>query len=321
MAFKAPTLIKTLGTSGFKAKIETNFEDIEDALVAVQNELPLVTSGSQVSNLAAIERMVRESGVFGTDSFVPQFTPDDTVKINHDIPGGKSACVIGGRYHETDEDFEPALSEVLPAIDGDYVLNLGARTLGSPLMKLLLEVDATDNDQDLTFWQFEVNRASSIFTVTNLRRIAKVLISRASWIQAFEFEHPLSYQYKGSLPKNGGPLETGIIIPWDCEITGGWARLRIPPVAHTEQVEVSVDFLVGDGTDALPIFAEAAEWGPDDGGVVRQLVQFSQPQQLAAGTYVFPEVVMSEVETTDFEAQAADLTAVILLRRIYHEIR
>jgi hypothetical protein len=318
LAFNPSTLVTDLGTSGFKNKLNSNFAKIQTDLNAISNELPKVAPREKAGSVAILGHLSEPDGVVGTESFGLTFSAT-AVTVTHGFDDGTSAAIMADRYYKTTQAFSKTFASIVSA-PGDYTVWFGVRALAAPLLEMLFELESTETEQDLTIWSFDLNLTGVTYTVTNLRRVATVLSSREAFTRVFTFEHPLTWHHAGLLPAGGGPFDTGIIVPWDCEVTGGYARLGTAPVQWTNADSVEVIVRTGGGTDADDLFTANAVWAPGDDGLVRTFSPLAEPMQLAAGTFVYPEVMVDEFVNTEVERQAADLSLTLLLRQIYQGV-
>lgn len=312
MAFSAPDLITDLSTTAYRAQLNANFLKIENALIEIQNELPLVAPIAFAANLSWIEKAIRSGGVIGRDSFVVSFSTDDELVITHDLPDGYSAAVINNRFHQTDAVFTKALSDVC-TIDGDYTLIFGLKSLGAPTTEMRLVVEDTDQDIDLPVWRFNVTRASDVYLVSNLHRVCDIVMSRQGFEDLHDFPHPLSWSYAGALPTSEGEFSTGFVVPWDCEVEGAYMRLATGP-HHTDGLTVDL-YVGGPGTDAISVLSAPASWSATDDGVVVTCSPVSERVQVLAGGFIYPYLVLADDSGT-----AANLSITLLLKRVYHTL-
>lgn len=323
MAFTPSTLVTVL-TNNFRAELNSNFSKIQTDLIAIGNELPRVVGNqSYVSNLSAIEPMIRAQGVVGKDSFQPLFNTDgDVFEIQHSSSVGFSSCVINSRFHNTSVSYTKNLSELCTG-DGTYDMVFGVQSKSAPMIEQKLLVAYTDEDSeiDLAIWRFQVLRSGTDYYVSNLRLACDTIASRESFSFVHDTPHPLTLAVPGDLPRAYGALSVGLIVPWDCQVDGAFMRLETGP-AQTDGV--SVDLVTGLASDAESVVAAPASWGVGDGGTVVELAAIAEPKQLAAGTYVYPCVTVPEQEPyTDgphVVPTAADLTVTLLVRRLPHAI-
>lgn len=314
MAFKAPTLEKDFTGTGVVTKLKGNFDAVERALIQIENTLPTIgtTSGT---NLMWVEQAVRSHGIIGHLSFIPSFNAEqDFLTVEHGLPDGFSACVMGNKYHQTQEEFSQDLKDVVTA-DGSYRVALGVRSRGAPAMDMIVELYDTNSVSDLHLYTFDVTRVGNDLHVENLRLVAPIILDRDAFRKVHDFDHALTMAYKGALPAYAGPLPVGIIVPWDCSVEGAFLRLETGP-AHTEGL--TIELWSGSGTDAFNVLGGNASWGSGQSRTIFEVAGKDEPQLLPAGSYVFPQIVYGE-GTTD--PQASDLTVTLVTRRIYHEIR
>ena len=318
--FSAPNLNTSPTT---KAELASNWAKSQTAFNSLQNLIPTVSVQRHGGNLQIADGLVEGDGVIGTDSFVPHFGTDNDFSVTHETPAGKSQCVFQKRLHETNTAFTAQLTDLI-ALNGDYVVNFGIKTLGGPNMSMHLEVEDTDQEQDLTIWQFDVNKNGLLYTVTGLRRQAVVLANRDTVTKAFEAEHPLTWQWDGALPIGGGGAigDTGIIIPWNAEIVKAYVRLGTPPAQHTDQSGLTVQLARFIGTNETSVLDGGATFTDrDEPGTVVEIPGLTEPPyQVPAGTYLYPWISAPELHLTDIPATAADLSITVLARRIYHEV-
>jgi len=313
-SYNAPTLVTSIDTDNYRSELNSNFTSIQAALISIENAIPSFGGRSTAGNLSVVDYLVIPDGVIGTDSFIVEFSTDeDEVSIRHDAPNGISACVIGDRYHESNVAWSKALSDVVSG-DGTYRLALGAQSFGSPTIELLLEEELTDLTQELTFWTFDVTIATGVYSVTNLRRKATVLIDRQSFDQVFTFQHALTFCHTGALPVAIGDIGIGVIVPWDAMVVGGWVHLSEAPV-NTDGGSVTIEIRDSDDTDGQNVFIDDASWAPAEDRTVRQLTADAEPTLVRAGTFLRPWI-----SAVDSGGAGFDLSGTILLQRVYHEI-
>lgn len=322
MAYTSPSLFTTMSATEFRSQIETNFSLIQTALDQIQTDLPGVSVQTPLTNMQAVEYMTRPNGFVGSDSFVPRFTTDfDGFAIEHASPLGVSAAVFSNKLHQTGEAFSKTFEEIGITTTGDYVVKFGLITRGSPIVEMKLELEDTDNLQELTLWKMDVNRNVNVFTVTNLRRESPVLVARSSFTEVYERPVPLSLTYTGVLPTVTGRLPVGLLMPWNCEVMGAKARIETPPASHTDQstLTISLDYILG--TDATPVVSTATFDERDGVGAIAEMNALTpEPFQLAESDYVYPNITVPEANLTDFPAQASDLTVTLLVKEIQHDV-
>ena len=321
MAFNAPDLITTLSTTNFRVELDSNFSLIETALAELQNAIPTSRLSAQ-TNLDVIDQLVVPTGIIGVDSFVPSISGGDTTfTIGHSTYDSASYCVIDQKFHSTNSPFTRTFESIGITGSGDYVVKFGVKTRGAPIIEQYLEIEDTDNLQDLTIWKMDVNRDVGTFTVSNLRFMSTYLVSVTNFTKTFDSDVPLCSQHPGVLPSYAGPLDTGILIPWDCEVQSAYVRLGAMPSGHTDATDVVIQMSYGSGTDTYNVLNNTATFAADTApGTVRTLTALSEPYQLAAGSFVRPEIVTAENANTDIPATAANLTVTLNVRRIYHDI-
>ena len=321
MAFNAPDLITSLSTTNFRVELNSNFSLIETALAELQNAIPTSRLSAQ-TNLDVIDQLVVPTGVIGVDSFVPTLAGDhSSFTIGHDTYDSTSYCIIDQKFHSTNVGFTRTFDSIGITGSGDYVVKFGVRTRGAPIIEQYLEIEDTDNLQDLTIWKMDVNRNVGTFTVSNLRFMTTYLVSVTNFTNVFEADVPLCFQYSGALPAYAGPLETGILIPWDCEVQKAYVRLGAMPTGHTDATDVVLQMSYGSGTDTYNIFSNTATFTAATApGTVRTLTAPAEPYQLAAGSFVRPEIITAETARTDIPPTAANLTITLQVRRIYHDV-
>lgn len=311
-SYVAPTLTTVLDSTGYRSEMDSNFSLIQQALIDIQNAIPSFGGRVTAGMLTLVDTLGVPSGVVGTDSFVPGFSTDsDAVDVFHNAPGGISSCVIGSRYHEYSTAWSKNLSEVVLS-DGTYEVALGARSLGSPAMELLLELEDTDKSQELTFFSMDVTRSGSSYSVANLRRVAPVLASRDSFTKVFEFHYPLTFHVAGALPTVAGDVPVGVVVPWDARVESAWFRLATAP-DNTDGV--TVELRDAADTDGSNVLASAATWSAGEDGRAVQVAGNGEPTIVAAGTFL-----RLWIAVPDGSGVAADLSCTVLLRRIYHDI-
>ena len=321
MSFVAPSLVTVIDPVNYQAQLDSNFNSIDLALVQIQNNLDVAKpSAGGVSKITWIDHVLNPDGVFGVDSFEMVFSSDDdTVTIQH--PDEGSGLIFDRVFFRTTTAFSKDLSTVVTS-DGTFRVALGVKTVGAPNMEIIVAQSAGDTGDadsliDLLLYDFDVTKASDVYTVTNIRRRAAILMNRDAFVKAIGQEIPLTLHVPGALPSTVGNLDEGLIIPWDCEVVRAYMRLRVAPT----------DSAVTDPTVRLEVFSNAAdtegevvtgfaEWLDTEDGLVRTLEGFLEPKQLLAGDFIG----INQIEA-DSDGAAADLTVTLLLKRIYHEIR
>jgi hypothetical protein len=319
MAFQSPDLNENISTV---AQINGNFTLIQTALNTLQNLIPRVQVQRLGGNIAWIDKQLRPDGVVGHQSFTPSFGTDwDSFAVFHNTPNGYSTVIIDEAIHETDVAFSQSFSSLI-TLDGTYEVVFGVRSRGTPICEMLLELEYTDKSQTLTIWTMDVTKSGAVWTVSNLRREAPVHMNRDSWEKTIDQQVPLTYQYEGTLPGVPGRLPTGILIPFDCEPMSAYMRLETPPAEYTDQGDVVIEIDRILDTDATNILGGSATFADSDGiGAIKTISGITPERpQLAAGTYVYPNLTSVETPLTDFPVQAAGLTITLLVRQIYHEI-
>jgi hypothetical protein len=321
MGFNAPDLVTSLSTTQFRTELNSNFTLIETAFAELQNAIPTSRLSAQ-TNLDVIDQLVVPSGIIGIDSFVPSLSSDHTTfSISHDTYDSKSYCVIDQIFHSADASFNKTFESIGISGSGDYVVKFGVRTRGAPVLEQHLEIEDTDNLQDLTIWKMDVNRDVGAFTVTNLRFESTYLVSITNFTNAFAADIPLTAKYSGLLPAYAYVYDAGILIPWDCEVQKAFVRLGTMPAGHTDASDVVIQLSYGSGTDTYNVLADQATFtAATPPGTVRTLNATSAPYQLSAGSFVFPEIVTAEAARTDIPPTAADLSVVLIVKRIYHMV-
>jgi hypothetical protein len=308
--FTAPTLIADVQTAG---EIRQDLNAIQTALIQIQNALPSV-SGASVgqSNLTWVERALVPDGMIGVDSFFPSFSTDmDSLVVEHRQEGDFSSCVISGLYHQTQETFEKAFSDIITG-DGTFPVVFAAKSMGYPSLAMKVLVEDTDNDYDLLLYRMDVTRSGSTWLVQNLRREATVLLDRGAFAATFDADFPLAFGLQGAIGTGAGQREAGVIAPWDCEVVGAYLRLGTAP---TETDGLEIEIRRGEGTDAESVCSGAALWSAGDGGTVMELSANTPQTQVSAGEWLHAHVTVGEAVSV-----AADLYVTVLVRRIWHPI-
>ncbi len=321
MSFKAPSLVTVVSSVNYQAQIDSNFSAIDLALIQIQNSLDVAkpTAGA-VSKLSWIDHSVDPDGVFGVDSFELVFSSDeDFLTVQH--PSNGSGAIVDRVLFSTTAAFTRDLSTVVSS-DGTFRIAVGIQTVGAPGLNIIVTESAGDTGDadaniDLLLYDFDLTKASDVFTVTNIRRRADILMNRDAFVKAIGQEIPLSLHIPGALPSTVGLLDEGMISPWDCEVIRAFMRLRVAPT----------DSAVTDPTVRLELFSNIAdtdgelvvgfaEWLDTEDGQTRTLEGFLETKQLLAGDFIG----VNQIEA-DSDGTAADLTVTLLLKRIYHEIR
>ena len=321
MSFEAPTLVVVIDPVNYQTQLDNNFTAIDLALIQIQNELNVAKpSAGGVSKISWLDHTLNPDGVFGVDSFEMVFSSDDDfLTIQHPVNG--SGAIVDSVLFNVTAAFTSDLSTVVTS-DGTFRVAVGLQVSGAPNASIIVsqsDGDTGDADAniDLVLYDFDVTKASDVFTVTNIRRRADILMNRDAFVKAIGQEIPLSLHIPGALPSIVGALDEGMIIPWDCEVIRAFMRLRVAPT----------DSAVTDPTVRLELFSNAsntegeivtgfAEWLDTEDGATRTLEGFLEPKQLIAGDFIG----VNQFEA-DSDGAAADLTVTLLLKRIYHEIR
>ncbi len=321
MSFVAPSLVTVIDPVNYQSELDSNFKSIDLALIQIQNNLDVAKpSAGGVSKITWIDHVLNPDGVFGVDSFELVFSSDDDfLTVQHPTEG--SGFVFDRVFFNVTDAFTQDLSTIVTS-DGTFRVALGLKTVGAPNANIIVTESAGDTGDadaeiDLLLYDFDVTKASDVFTVTNIRRRASILINRDAFIKAIGQEVPLMLQISGALPSVVGNLDEGMLIPWDCEVIRAFIRLRVAPT----------DSAVTDPTVRLEIFSNVAdtdgelvtgfaEWLDTEDGQVRTLEGFLEPKQLVAGDFVGLNLIEA-----DSDGAAADVTLTLLVKRTYHEIR
>ncbi len=321
MSFEAPSLTTVIDPVNYQSELDNNFTAIDLALIQIQNELDVAKpSAGGVSKVSWLDHTLNPDGVLGVDSFEMVFSSDDDfLTIQH--PANGSGAIFDSVFFNTTKAFTSDLSTVVPS-DGTFRVAVGIQTVGAPNFNIIVSQSAGDTGDadaliDLVIYDFDVTRASDVFTVANIRRRASILMNRDAFVKAIGQEIPLTLQISGALPSSVGNLDEGMIIPWDCEVIRAFIRLRVAPT----------DSAVTDPTVRLDIFSNTAdtdgevvigfaEWLDTEDGLVRTLEGLLEPKQLLAGDFIG----INQIEA-DSDGNAADVTLTLLVKRIYHEIR
>lgn len=321
--FTPPTLVTNLSTTAYRTQLNSNFATIEQAFRDVSNTLPKTTLTPN-TNVSWVDRATRPSGIIGKNAFYPILGTDHSrFAVAHNGPDSVSACVIGNNYHSTDRSFSKTFEEIGITGSGDYVVNFGVRSVGAPLLEMLLEENETDQLQTLTIWRMNVNRNLGVFTVTNLRLMCDLLMDQETFVATYHRDMPLSCSHEGVLPTTSERVPAGILIPWNCEIQRAFVRLETPPLAHTDQNTIEIMLARVMGTDYENVLASTASFAHSDAaGTTRTLEAISNPgpYQAQEGEYVYPLLLSNELDLTDFPPQAAGLSVTLLVKQIHHGI-
>lgn len=330
MAFEPPTLVTDLDTKKYRTQLNENFIAIQEAFEDLVALLPSSLSDAQAasvtrlealmeglptsSNVTIVEKILKGDGVVGVDSFVPSFNAS-AFSIAHSSPSGFSAAVINGKYHQTEEAFSKNFAD-MSLSSGVTTCIFGVSSEGAPLLEMDF-VKESLADFGLEVFEVDVYKSGSTYAVVEVRLVADVVIDQDAFDKALRQELPISFSWPGQLPSTEGRLGTGILVPWGCEVLGGYARLETAP-EQTDGVEV--EFRAGEDTDAENIFTAAASWGPADARVTRTMSALSNKKQLAAGALVYPYLTVAENALTDYPPRAADLSLTVIVRRLYQSI-
>jgi hypothetical protein len=321
MTFQAPDLTTTIDAVNYQNQIDSNFSSIDLALKQIQSELNVAQPNQGGSTmLGLLDAISIPNGVVGTDSFQLSFaTDEESLSIVHSPNMNKSIAVINSRYFQNDNSFSVDLRTLVPS-DGTFRIAVGLQDQGTPNVNIIVaqsDGDTGDEDEsiDLLLWDFDYTKSGSVYTITNLRRRAVVIISRESFEEAHQAEIPITANI-GTLPSTPGRVEQGVLVPWDCEIKRAFLRLGTAPTdSAVTDPTVEVDLIrTGFGTDADTVIGSAF-WSDADAGLIRELTGFVEPLQVVAGDFIQPDVIQA-----DSDGAAADLSITVLVKRIYHAI-
>lgn len=318
MTYQAPDLTTeiTRGGASYLTELDGNFDAIQTALQQIQNELAVAQPGgdNSASNIGWLQNALEPDGIVGTDSFEVSFSSDeDTITISHPESTGESMCVMGRFLFRYSDSFSQDLSTVVTT-DGTFRVAIGARKLGAPRMELAVvqsdgDTGDVEADLDLVFYDLDVTLSSGVYTVSNLRLRATVLLSRESFANVHDRVEALNWEYAGSLPLATGVFGRKIIVPFDCEVIRAYLSPMEGPSANPTEIEL----LAENDTDA-DVLAGTAEWSLGD-STTKTIEGNIEPTQLAAGSVIFVRQVQA-----DAGGDFLDLSMVLLVRRIYHAI-
>lgn len=321
MPFQAPNLTTQIDPVNYQNEIDSNFSAIEAALQAIQSELDVAQPGQSggASKIGALDSFLDPDGVIGTDSFQLSFdTDEEGLSITHSPNTSKSAAIINQRYFETTDAFSIDL-RTLVSIDGTYRIAVGLRDSGSPNVEMkVVQSDGLTGDADelinLLLWDFDFTKTGSVYSISNLRRRATILLSRESFEEAHGADVPLTCSI-ASLPSTTGFVTQGVVVPWDCEVTGAFLQLGINPT-DSAVTDPTVEIEIRRPSPSDQVVQGSGFWSDTDAaGLVREFAALPEPIQLTAGTPIQPFLVQADSDGT-----AGNLNMTILVKRLYHPI-
>ena len=318
MSVSAPSLNYPIGATTYQTEIDNNFSHIQTFCSAVASELNAdldpTSSTAMIQNMQWIAYAMGTAGVVGTDSFVVSFdTAEENITISHPTLG--SACVIGGRIHTNDTDKTADLTTIV-TVDGTYRMAIGVHSAGAPIceIKVVESTGATEdasNDIDLLLYTFQLVKSGSSYDVSELRRGCEVILSQDTFNSLVFQEIPLSICSDGTMPSADGDTGFGMIVPFDCEIMGCYARLGT--TATTPGAEMTL-YLRYDGSDILTL-APQFEYGQD--GEVKSATASSEPTQVPAGGYLS---FYQNNTGVGYWNTASRFSATVMIRKLYNTI-
>jgi len=321
MSFEAPTLVIVIDPVNYQSQLDNNFSAIDLALVQIQNELDVAKpSAGGVSKVSWLDHTLNPDGVFGVDSFEMVFSSDDDfLTIQH--PANGSGAIVDSVLFNVTKAFTSDLSAVVTS-DGTFRVAVGLQTVGAPNANIIVSQNVGDTDDedaniDLVLYDFDVTKSGAVFTVTNIRRRAAILMNRDAFVKAIGQEIPLTLQISGALPSVVGILDEGMIIPWDCEVVRAFIRMRVAPTdSAVTDPTLRIELFANESNTDGEVVSGFAEWLDTEDGVVRTLEGFLEPKQLSAGDFLGLNIIEADSDGT-----AADLTLTLVVKRLYHEIR
>lgn len=341
MAFRAPALHEEIDEELYESQINVNFGKISTSFYKIQNELAALSgsAGGMSSNLGWVDRNLKPDGPIGSNSFIPVFSADTdgnySVTLEHETPGGIGYLILDGVLHYS--TIEPTLTITPPsAADGTFRYIIGANTQGAPSLQMVCEHAEGDTDYpgttDIEIWEFDFVRGTDGDRVENLRRVTPAHLNADAWQQNEEQRVPLSMQFRGSLPNSAGDLGIGVLIPFDCEVLGAQAFLRVYPLTgEALQVELlrqrwsdtgdgTVDAGNGDNisvvNDDFYFTVDVTDLPLDTVvGESQKVNPIAPGVQLAEGDFVNAKIVLADGAST-----AEDLIIQLWVRPLRHEI-
>jgi len=357
MAFTAPTLTTSLTTTGYASELNTNFSSINTAFQQIQTELggsfggtPSLTGSTNFGHLFKLIDPGTQGpsrptgGVVGEDAFNVAFSTDhETMTISHPSLAGESHCAFieAGtqvRWY-TSSDASTTTLTSLVSVDGTYDICVGVSSVGSPNLEYVVaKVPPTGTDyeeagMDLLLYTFKYTKASSTYTVSQLRREAPVLPAADAFKRVYEFEHPLTinlqdplaWSYNNVTPKMNTegfvPTVGGFIIPWDCEVTKAYVMCETTG-SQTVTDGYRLDLFKGqhqDGISTPNIDDGQILNGPvilDHDMELHTLSALDPPCQLSAGDFVQPAITDNQAGQLSTDPPTG-LTMTLLLRPHY----
>jgi len=356
MAFQRPALFIEIDPVGYQNEINVNFRKIDEAFVAIQNDLQVVLAknATTYSNLAFVDKLLLPNGPVGHDSFELDFVVDTdlnwTVQLNRSTPDGVQQAVISNLLHQFDSNTRPTLDigAIAPTGDGPHRMIIGLDTEGAPKMRAIIaaneqpfSTDTEDTDfMDLVLYEFDYLVETDGPLIRNVRRVAQPIISNPAFQRLDTQIETMTIRVSGLLQESDSDLPYHFIMPYDCEVVEGVATLDLGPQAG-ENIEVEVmrfgwtqftgpndraeavllrTFIWGADTDAGP----AIQDGPHDDAATQVVgPPLSGAVQLLENDRVNLRLVQTDgLASGNFtDAQARDLTVQLRIRRISHTPR
>ncbi len=316
MALNSPTIYTEIDATNYEYEINANFRWIQRFMIDAENEINALVGAVPAStgtNLVAIDVLIGDDGMLGTDSWQISWddaTDDFSVIVSHPTTNnGYSYAVISGRIHRSNTQSTTGLEAIVPAGAGNYRITVGLQSTGFPECTVVVDhaEDATDESGDLTLWSFTAQRtAGGAIEVANLRREASVVAARSSWDDIWDREVTINFGVEGTLGGSPANLQPGFVMPWDGKIIKAYCNLGTAPSGSSLVVKLRKDETDED------VLAASFTWGDGVNGV--QEAAGNDPETLvAAGTFL-------QAEMTTANASAADLSVTVLVRPIYHTI-
>lgn len=355
MAFRKPAIFTTIDPVQYEGQINLNFEKIDEAFTAIQNDLQLVLARATTSyaNLNFVDKLLLPNGPVGHDSFELDWQQDTdggwVVQLNRSTPDGEQQAVLQNLLHRFDSSTRPTLdvTAAAPNGDGPHRMIIGLKSTGAPEMTALVvaneepfSTDTEDSDfVDLVLYEFDYLLETDGPLIQNVRRVAQPVISNTAFQRLENTVEEMTIRVDGILPGLDEDYPHYFVMPYDCEVIEAAAMLHIGPQAgETVQLQLlrygwtqftsndrsellfDRNFIWGSDTDAGP----AVDDDPDNSAVVQVIeAPSSGPVQLLKDDYVNLRffAVDGSISGNVTDAQASGLTVQLRIRRISHESR
>ena len=312
MAFEPPTLFHPIDAGDYIAQVNSNFSDLQSALNEISSELAANSGGGVAagSNFGWLTSMTLPDGVVGPESWVPEFSGDrQTLTFNVPTKGFNDA-VVNGNLRIDNTVWTVDLPSVISALpDGAYRVAIQLKAQAGGVSSLLVEQADTSNDEtgDLTLYEFEYAKAGALYTVKNLTRVARMILSSTLVDQKVEELVPLNIVASTPLPFNVAEEKAwGIHVPFDAEIVKAYATLAVAPTATC-----GLQIVKGAG---IPLLASDFSFSAGD--------EFDTKEAAAVATVerFVEEGSFLRIDITDSSPSADGLTVTVMLRRVHHTI-